>query len=78
MLYRRRNTPAKKRILLFLRIVATIIKIKAETTIKITEIATKVTKTLAVIKYTDTLIVIADLRDVAISIRKRIAAYRDI
>jgi len=70
-LYRRRNTLAKKRILLSLRIVITTIKIKAETT-------TEITKTLAAIKYTDTLIATADLRDVTISIRKRIAAYRDI
>jgi hypothetical protein len=39
--------------LLSLRIVATIIKIKAKTTTETTEIATKTTETLAVIKYTD-------------------------
>ena len=77
-MHRRRNTPAKKRILLSLQIVVTTIKIKAETITKITEIATKTTETLAVIEHIDNLIVTADLRDVTISIRKRIATYRDI
>ena len=78
MLYRRRNTPAKKRILPSLRTAATIIKIKAETITEITETTTETTKTLAVIKHIDNLIATADLKDVTISARKRIAVYRDI
>ncbi len=45
---------------------------------KITEIVIKMTKTLAVIKYINNLIVIVDLKDVAMSIKKRIVIYRDI
>ena len=75
MLYRKRKTPVKKYILPSLRIATTIIKIKAKT---ITEIATKMTETLTVIKYTDNQILTADLRDVAIFTKKRIAVYRDI
>jgi hypothetical protein len=36
------------------------------------------TETLAVIKYVDNLIAIADLKDITISTRKRITIYRDI
>ena len=78
MLYRRKNTLAKKHILLSLWIVATITKIKAETMTKTTEIATKITKTLATIEYIDNQILIVNLRDVAMSARKRIAVYGDI
>ncbi len=46
--------------------------------IKTTEIATEMTKTLAIIEYTDTLIVTANPKDITISVRKRIAIYRDI
>ena len=46
--------------------------------IKTTEIATEMTETLAIIEYIDTPIVTADLKDIAISVRKRIAVYRDI
>ena len=45
---------------------------------KTTEIVTKITKILAVIKYIDNLIVIVDLKDIAISNKKRIIIYRDI
>ena len=48
--YRKRKTLIKKYILPLLWIAAIIIKIKAET---ITKIVTKITKTLAVIKYID-------------------------
>ena len=71
MLYRRKNTPVKECILLFLWIAVTTIKIKAKTT-------TELTETLAAIKYIDNLILIADLRDIAMSARKRIIIYRDI
>ena len=68
-----RNTPVKEYIYIyfFLWIAATIIKIKAET-------KTKITKTLAVIKHTDNLILIADLRDITISAKKRFTIYKDI
>ena len=75
MLYRKKKTPVKKYILPFLQIATIIIKIKAETT---TKIVTKMTKTLAIIKYTDNQILTADLRDIAISIKKRIIVYKDI
>ena len=78
MLYGRRNTLAKKRILPSLWTAATTIKIKAETTTKTTKIATKTTETLAAIKHIDNPIVIIDLKDVAMSARKRIIVYRDI
>ena len=78
MLYKTRNTLVKKYILPFLRVAAITIKIKAETTTKLTEIATEITKTLAVIKYTNNLIVIVDLKDIATSIKKSIAVYGDI
>jgi hypothetical protein len=78
LLHRKRNTLVKKCILPSLQIAATIIKIKAETITKTTKIVTKTTETLAVIKYIDNLIVIADLKDVTISTKKRIAIYRDI
>ena len=55
-MYRKRNTLVKKYILPSLRIAATIIKIKAET----------MTKTLAVIKYTDNLIVTVNPKDAII------------
>ena len=74
-MYRRKNTLVKKYILPFLRIAATIIKIKAKTT---TEIETKITETLAIIKYIDNQILTADLRDVAMSAKKRIVVHRDI
>ena len=45
---------------------------------KTTKVATKITKTLAVIKYIDNQILTADLRDIAMSARKRIAIYKDI
>ena len=77
-MYRRRNTPAKKCILPSLQITTTTVKIKAETTTKTTEIATETTETLAVIKYIDNLIVTTNLKDVAMSARKRITVYRDI
>ena len=70
-MYRKRNTLVKEYILFSLRIAATTIKIKAETT-------TKITETLAVIKYTDNQILTVNLKDIAISARKRIAVYRDI
>ena len=70
-MYRRKNTPAKKHILPSLQITATIIKIKAETT-------TKITKTLAAIKYTDNQILTTNLRDITISTKKRTAVYKDI
>ena len=75
MLYRKRKTPVKESILPSLQIDATTIKIKAET---ITKIATKITETLAVIKYTDNQILTVDLRDIAISAKKRIIIYKDI
>ena len=75
MLYRKRKTLVKECILPFLRIAATIIKIKAETT---TEIITETTETLAVIKYIDNQILIVDLRDVIIFAKKRIVVYGDI
>ena len=78
MLHGKRNTPVKKCILPFLQITAITIKIKAETTTEITKIATEMTETLAIIKYIDNLIVIVDLKDVAMSIKKRIVIYRDI
>ena len=78
MLYRKRKTPVKEYILLFLQIAATTIKIKAKTITKRAKIVTKITKTLAVIKYIDNLIVTVDLKDVAMSTRKRITIYRDI
>ena len=77
-MHRRKNTPAKKRILLSLWIITTIIKIKAETITKITEIATKTTKTLAVIKYTNNQMLTENPRDVTISARKKIAVHGDI
>ena len=78
MLHGRRNTPAKKHILPSLQTTATTVKIKAKTITKTTKIATKITKNLAVIKYTDNLIVTTDLKDITMSARKRIAIYRDI
>ena len=39
---------------------------------------TEITKTLTIIKYTDNLIAIVNLRDIAISTKKRIAIYKDI
>ena len=45
---------------------------------KITKIVTKITEILAVIKYTDNPIAIADLKDITISTKKRITVYRDI
>ena len=78
MLYGRRNILIKKCVLFSLWIAAIIIKIKAETITKITEIATEMTETLAVIEYIDNLIAIVDLKDVAMSARKRIVVYRDI
>ena len=78
MLHGRRNTPAKKYILLFLWIIIITIKIKAETTTKTTEITTEMTETLAAIEYTDNQILTADPRDVATSARKRIVVHRDI
>ena len=39
---------------------------------------TKITKTLAVIKYINILIIIADLKDVIISTKKRNVIYKDI
>ena len=74
-MYRKRKTLIKKHILPSLRIAATTIKIQAET---ITEIITKITETLAIIKYIDNQIPIANLRDIAISAKKRIIIYRDI
>ena len=74
-MYGKRKTLVKKYTLPSLQITTTIIKIKAKTTTKIT---TKITKTLAIIKYTDNQILTADLRDIAISTRKKIIIYRDI
>ena len=65
----------KEYILSSLQITTTIIKIKAETT---TKIITKTTLTLTVIEYTDNQILTVDLRDIAISTKKRIVVYRDI
>jgi hypothetical protein len=78
LLYRRRNTLIKECILPSLQIAVIIIKIKTETITEITEIVTKIIKTLAVIKYMDNLIVTVDLRDVAISTKKRITIYKNI
>ena len=75
MLYRKRKPLVKECILLSLRIAVTVIKIKAKT---ITEIATEITETLAVIEYIDNQILTADLRDIATSVRRRIVIYRDI
>ena len=75
MLYRKRKTLVKKYILPSLRIAATTIKIKTATT---TKIATKTTKISAVTKYIDNYILTVDLRDIAISTKKRIIIYRDI
>jgi hypothetical protein len=66
-LYRRRRTLTKG--LLSLQIAAT--TIKAET-------ITETTETLVAIKHTDNLIATADLKDVAMSAKKRIADYRNI
>ena len=71
MLYRRKNTLTKEHILRSLRIAAITIKIRAKTT-------TKITETLAAIKYIDNQILTADLRDIATSAKKRTAVYRDI
>ena len=71
MLYRKRKTPVKEYILLFLWIAAIITKIKAKTITETAEIATKITKTLAIIKYMDNQILTADLRDVAMSAKKK-------
>ena len=38
----------------------------------------KITKTLAVIKYINNLMVIVDLKNIAIFAKKKIAIYRDI
>ena len=73
MLYRRRNTLIKEYILLSLQIITTIIKIKAETTTKTTKIITKIIKTLAIIKYTDNQRLTANLRDIAISAKKKLS-----
>ena len=45
---------------------------------KITKITTRTTETLAVIKYINNQILIADLRDIALSTKKKINIYRDI
>ena len=45
---------------------------------KTTKIVTETTETLAAIKYTDNLIVIADLKNITMSTRKRIAVHGDI
>ena len=45
---------------------------------EITEIVTEITETLAAIKYINNLIVTVDLKDVAMSARKRTAVHRDI
>ena len=74
-MYRKRKTPIKKYILPSLWITTTIIKIKAKT---ITKIITKIIKTLAVSKYIDNQILTADLRDIAMSAKKRIIIYGDI
>jgi hypothetical protein len=75
LLYRKGKTPVKKHILPSLRINVTTIKIKAETT---TEITTKMTETLAIIKHIDNQILTANLRDVAMSTKKRIVIHGDI
>jgi hypothetical protein len=78
-LYRRKNILVKEYILFSLQIAVITIKIK--TTTKTTRIITKTTKTtetLVTIKHTDNLITTADLEDVVISVRKRIADYRNI
>ena len=64
-MYRKRNTPVKEYILPFLQIAVTTIKIKAKT---ITKITTKITKTLAVTKYIENLILTANLKDIASNI----------
>ena len=43
-----------------------------------TKIATEITKTLIIIKYTDNYILTVNLRDITISIKRRIAIYKDI
>jgi len=70
-LHRRRNTPVKKYILFFLWIAATTVKIKAET-------ITETTETPAAIKYIDNQILTTDLKDIAMSARKRIAVHGNI
>jgi hypothetical protein len=72
-LYRRKNISVKEYILSSLQTVNTIIA-KTETT----ETTTETTETLVTIEHTDNLITIADPEDTAISVRKRIANYRNI
>jgi hypothetical protein len=83
-LYRRKSILTKR--LSSLQIA--VITIKTETTTETTEITTETTeittettettKTLVTIEYTDNLITTADSEDVVISVRKRIANYRNI
>jgi hypothetical protein len=76
LLYRRKNTLVKKYILSSLQTIDTIIA-KTETTKTITK-TTETTKTLVTIEYTDNLITTADPENVVISVKKRIADYRNI